>query len=54
VEFGGAKFLFISGYTDGTVHHDFILDNRVDFLQKPFNAFDFAEKIREILDRKNS
>lgn len=50
----GKKFLFISGYTDSTVHHGFVLDDKVDFLQKPFTAFEFSEKVREILDRIDS
>ncbi len=50
--FPGRKFLFISGYTDSAVHHGFILDEKVDFLQKPFTAFEFAERVRKILDRK--
>ena len=51
-KFPGRKFLFISGYTDSAVHHAFVLDENVDFLQKPFTAFEFAERIRKILDRK--
>ncbi len=48
----GQKFLFISGYTDTTVHHSFILDDKVEFLQKPFTAFELSDKVRKILDRK--
>lgn len=45
------KFLFISGYTDTTVHHSFILDDRVDYLQKPFTAYELSDRVRKILDR---
>ena len=50
-EFPGTKFLFISGYTESAVHHGFILDEHVDFLQKPFTAFEFSDRVRKILDR---
>lgn len=52
-KFSHSKFLFISGYADSVVHHGFILDEKVDFLQKPFNAFDFTRRAREIIDRRN-
>ncbi len=53
-KFPGRKFLFISGYTDLTVHHGFIVDESVDFLQKPFTAFEFTDRVRKVLDRKSS
>ncbi len=49
----GTKFLFISGYTENAVHHGFILDPDVDFLQKPFTVNEFSEKVRNILDRSS-
>jgi PAS domain S-box-containing protein len=52
-KYPGSRFLFISGYTDSAVHHGFILDDHVDFLQKPFTAFEFGERVRKILDRKS-
>ncbi len=49
----GRKFLFISGYTDSTVHRGFVLDDKTDFLQKPFTAFEFSDTVRKILDRRS-
>ncbi len=51
LEFPGTKFLFISGYTESVVHHGFVLASQVDFLQKPFSAYQFSDKVRKILDR---
>jgi len=45
------KFLFVSGYTRDAVHHNFVLDVGIDFLQKPFGPDELASKVREILDR---
>ncbi len=52
--FPGRKFLFISGYTDNDVHQGFILDEKVDFLQKPFTAIEFSERVRKILDFRST
>ncbi|MBS4028133.1 MAG: response regulator, partial [Ignavibacteriales bacterium] len=46
------KFLFVSGYTENAVHHNFILENEVNFLQKPFTPLDLAAKVREVIDRR--
>ncbi len=45
------KFILISGYPGHAINHRFLLDSRVDFLQKPFTAFDFAEKVRTTIDK---
>ncbi len=47
----GLKRLFMSGYTDNVIAHHGILEDGVDFLQKPFTRQDLAAKVREILDR---
>ncbi|HSV95645.1 MAG TPA: response regulator [Spirochaetota bacterium] len=45
------KVLFISGYTDQTIH-DLIADEKnAAFLQKPFRPDELASKLREMLDR---
>jgi len=44
------KFLFISGYTESTIHHGFMVNSKVDFLQKPFTTFELLGKVRKILD----
>jgi PAS domain S-box-containing protein len=44
------KILFISGYTDNTIVHQGILEEGVNFLQKPFSNKEFLEKVRRVLD----
>ena len=45
------KRLFMSGYTADVIAHRGVLDEGVNFIQKPFSKGTLAEKIREILDR---
>lgn len=44
------KHLFISGYTADVIEHQGVLDDGVNFLQKPFLFKDLAKKIRQVLD----
>lgn len=46
----GLKVLFVTGYSAGTHHTDFISKERHPFLQKPFSQEDLARKVREALD----
>ncbi len=46
------KVLYMSGYTDRAVVANGVLEDHVDFLQKPFTAEDLKQRVREILDRK--
>ncbi len=46
------KCLFTSGYTANAITHQGVLDEGVDFLQKPFSMKDLAYKVRQILERK--
>jgi len=46
-----AKCLFMSGYTANVIAHRGILDEGVNFLQKPFTMNDLAYKVREALDK---
>jgi CheY-like chemotaxis protein len=46
----GMKVIFMSGYTADVVAHRGILDERVDFLQKPFTPLMLARKVREVLN----
>ena len=45
----GLKSLFMSGYTNNAIVHHGVLDDGVNFIQKPFAMNDFAEKIKKIL-----
>jgi PAS domain S-box-containing protein len=45
------KTLFMSGYTADIIAHRGILDNGVNFLQKPFSMHDLAAKVRMALQR---
>jgi PAS domain S-box-containing protein len=50
----GIKVLFMSGYTTDAIVCGEVLQDGIDFIQKPFNVEAFAEKIREVLDRRGS
>jgi len=45
------KVLFMSGYTANAIVHQGLLDQKVDFLTKPFRLEDLLAKIREVLAR---
>jgi two-component system, cell cycle sensor histidine kinase and response regulator CckA len=42
--------LYVSGYSDNDIHHHGVLDDGVDFLQKPFTEAMLAEKVRRAID----
>ena len=44
------KRLFMSGYTADVIAHHGVLDEGVQFIQKPFSVKTLAVKIREVLD----
>ena len=44
------KVLFMSGYTDNVIVHHGVLDEGVNFLEKPFTIRHFSQKIRRVLD----
>ncbi len=46
------KLLFMSGYTDHSIVEHGILNEKTNFIQKPFSPEFLARKVREILDRK--
>ena len=45
------KCLYMSGYTADVIAHRGLLDEGVNFIQKPFGCDDFALRIRKVLDR---
>jgi PAS domain S-box-containing protein len=44
------KCLYMSGYTADVIAHRGILDEGVNFIQKPFGSNDFAARVRQVLD----
>jgi FixJ family two-component response regulator len=44
------KVIYMSGYTDTTVTHRELVDEGVNFLQKPLVPDVLARKVREVLD----
>lgn len=45
----GTKFLFMSGYTANVIAHHGILEEGINFIQKPFSMKNLAAKIRQAL-----
>ena len=46
------KCLFMSGYTANVIAHHGVLDEGVNFIQKPFSMGELFVKVREVLDEK--
>jgi len=46
----GLKCLYISGYTSSVIAHRGVLDEGVNFIQKPFSVQALASKVREVLE----
>ncbi|MHB1055977.1 MAG: PAS domain S-box protein [Thermoleophilia bacterium] len=46
------KVLFMSGYTADVISQRGVLDEDIDFLQKPFSISSLKEMVREVLDRE--
>ena len=44
------KCLYMSGYTANVIEHQGLLDEGLDFINKPFSKYDLSLKLREILD----
>jgi CheY-like chemotaxis protein len=44
------KVIFVSGYTDDVIVHHNILEEGVNFIQKPFMISTLTQKIRKVLD----
>jgi two-component system cell cycle sensor histidine kinase/response regulator CckA len=46
------KVVYMSGYTDNAIIHHGVLEEGVNYIQKPFTVDGLMKKIREILDRE--
>jgi PAS domain S-box-containing protein len=46
----GLRILFMSGYTANVIAHQSVLDEGVNFVQKPFSMKELAVKVRQALD----
>jgi signal transduction histidine kinase len=46
----GMRILFMSGYTADVILHRGVLDEGVNFIQKPFSIQDLAGKVQEVLN----
>jgi FixJ family two-component response regulator len=46
------KCLFMSGHIGAHIAHHGILDENINFIQKPFTTKKLAAKVREVLDNK--
>jgi two-component system, cell cycle sensor histidine kinase and response regulator CckA len=47
----GLKCLFMSGYTDDVIAHHGVLDEGMNFIQKPFTVATLETRVREVLDQ---
>jgi two-component system, cell cycle sensor histidine kinase and response regulator CckA len=46
----GVKVIYMSGYTNDVIAHRGVLDEGVNFIQKPFQLQAMAAKVRQVLD----
>jgi len=44
------KVLFMSGYNDNIISHHGVLEEGINFIQKPFSLNDLTQKVREVLE----
>jgi len=48
----GLKCLFVSGYTSDVIAHHNVLDDGIQFLQKPFSINELAAKVHQVIAEK--
>jgi len=48
----GVKCLFASGYSEDNLHRDYVLEEGLHLLQKPYNRGDLLRLVRQILDEE--
>jgi FixJ family two-component response regulator len=48
----GIRCLFMSGYTANVIAHRGVLDEGIQFIQKPFSTKGLLVKVRHVLDEK--
>ncbi|MBN2231613.1 MAG: PAS domain S-box protein [Deltaproteobacteria bacterium] len=46
------KVLYMSGYTENIIAHHGVLDDEVQFIQKPFTVTGLAAQVRQVLDER--
>jgi len=46
------KTMFMSGYTANVIAHRGVLEEGMDFIQKPFSLHDLGRKIRSVLGER--
>jgi two-component system cell cycle sensor histidine kinase/response regulator CckA len=44
------RILYMSGYTDGAIGQQGVLDPQTELLQKPFSFDELAQKVRKVID----
>ena len=48
------SMLFMSGYTADIIAHQGVIEEEVNFIQKPFSSKAFNDKVREILEQQEA
>ena len=53
IERPGLKVIFTSGYSQDVVGKDFVLNQGLNYVQKPYHPQKLAQTVRECLDARN-
>ena len=46
----GVRFLFSSGYSESTIHADFVIQEKLHLIQKPYSKAALLREVRQVLD----